>query len=92
MGRYKYRIITLPRCEMEPGGYHDGDARDEQCLTATETEDGCSFCQEEMDVADEMVAKQEEQKGYEILDIMLTNDPWTSRDEGWEFWVKEKKL
>jgi hypothetical protein len=92
MSRYRYRILVLPRTDIEPGYYHDGDAQDAQCLADTETDDGCEFCQMEMDEASEILAKQEAGNGYEVWDHMLTNDPWSDRDEGWEFWVKERKL
>ena len=85
----RFRTIILKRIELEPWSYHPDNW---DCDAATETDDGCQYCQEEMDTASEIIERQELKEGYEVQETYLSNDPWTNRDEDWEFEVAERKL
>ena len=90
MSRTRFRTIKVSREDVIPYGFHmDTDLT--ECAYKRETDEGCEACQEEMDSADELVAKRELEKGYEVVDISLSNDPWTNTDEDWEFDVTERK-
>ena len=95
MPRTKYETIRLrwqglgPETVIEPGVYHLAGKWAAGACQELETDDGCSACQEEMEVVEDEIEKLYKAMGREVVDFMLVNRP--EEDGYWEYEVESRK-
>jgi len=92
MPRTKYETISLSYSgsapeTIQPGSYHPEGF---DCGAATETDEGCRWCQEEIEEVEENIVAMFRDKGREVLGTYFCNIP--ERDGYWEVEVESKKL
>ncbi len=72
----------------QPGSLHIGDQSD--CDAASETEDGCESCQEEIEEVEELIMRRFKRNGREVVATFYQNI--AENDGYWEFAVASKPL
>jgi len=95
MSRTKYETVQMPwggtgaeAAEVvEPGAYHPERF---DCGGASESEDGCRWCQEELENVEDLLIKKFRDKRREVLLTFHSNIP--RQDGFWEIEVESRKL
>lgn len=89
MARSKYEImaINFEDVGVVPTMFHPLDVN---CDELSETEEGCRWCQEEIEAVEDELARIFKDKGREILTLFYSNR--ANDDHFWEFEIDSRKL